>query len=479
MFEVLLQADRALASGALDKAEQAYWQLIELDPSNAIAAAGLARVALERGDRRLARTFADKALAIDPDSVAARQIVATLEGGRAPAPAGDAGVVLQAAQRLEAVGRKRAAAEEDAEPARQVGAPGRAEAGKAVGGAAHDAAGGEPAANAAALPQVPGGEPLKARRQAGRDAAPAAAAAAQSTVYPARAPKRGALGDRARRHLMEPPKIPPRRNDAFSQAESAAAIEAVDATDERATLEEPAERPPVEKPAGRSEQTAVDQHAAAARIEWAAAMAAAAAEAAATAETEKALDALGATGEEESVALRRALIEEMAAREAGPEAARAGAASIGETPPAGIEALTPEVEAQLAAAEMESEALAAAEETSSRIAEADFEADVLAAVGQAPGQARIEKKSPPTAEEATEEDAEAAALREALDMVLGGESDAPGRPAPAVGPASPAKPAAEPEPGTSTGNDAPLGPGIAADAAEQQRKGLFRRLRGD
>jgi len=43
MFEVLLQADRALASGALDQAERSYWQLIELDPTNAIAVAGLAR----------------------------------------------------------------------------------------------------------------------------------------------------------------------------------------------------------------------------------------------------------------------------------------------------------------------------------------------------------------------------------------------------------------------------------------------------
>jgi hypothetical protein len=312
-----------------------------------------------------------------------------------------------------------------------------------------------------------------------RDAAPAAAAAAQSTVYPPRVPRRGALADRARRHLTEPPRIPPRRNDAFSQAESAAAIEAVDAADERASVQEPAARPPVEKPDGLSEQAAVDEQAAAARIEWAAAMAAAAAEAATAAETEKALDALGATGEEESVALRRALIEEMAEKEAGPEEAQAGAASVAKTPPAENEALPPDVEAQLAAAEMESEALAAAEETSSRIAEADFEADVLAAVGQAPGQARIEKKRPPTAEEATEEDAEAAALREALDMVLDGESDAPGRRAATAGPAPPSDPEVEPEPGVSTGHEAPLGPEIAADAAEQQRKGLFRRFRGD
>ena len=46
MFELLLQADKALAEGLLDQAERTYWQLIELDPTNAIAVAGLARVSL-------------------------------------------------------------------------------------------------------------------------------------------------------------------------------------------------------------------------------------------------------------------------------------------------------------------------------------------------------------------------------------------------------------------------------------------------
>lgn len=66
MFELLLQADRALAEGELERAERTYWQLIELDPSNAIALAGLARFSLERGDKRLARTLANRALGIDP-----------------------------------------------------------------------------------------------------------------------------------------------------------------------------------------------------------------------------------------------------------------------------------------------------------------------------------------------------------------------------------------------------------------------------
>src|ERR1035437_9433419 len=78
MFELLLQADKALADGALDQAEKTYWQLIELDPTNAIAVAGLARVSLERGDERSARTFADRALGIDPESIAARRVLETL-----------------------------------------------------------------------------------------------------------------------------------------------------------------------------------------------------------------------------------------------------------------------------------------------------------------------------------------------------------------------------------------------------------------
>ena len=66
MYELLLQAEKALADGLLVQAEQTYWQLVELDSANAIALAGLAQVSLERGDERLARRFADRAMAIDP-----------------------------------------------------------------------------------------------------------------------------------------------------------------------------------------------------------------------------------------------------------------------------------------------------------------------------------------------------------------------------------------------------------------------------
>src|ERR1700690_4462366 len=113
MFELLLQADKALANGSLDQAEKTYWQLIELDPTNAIAVAGLARVSMERSDYRLARTFADRALLLDPDSIAARRVLERLDHPSAGAtePSGPeqpdamAGP-LRAAEQLEALSRR-------------------------------------------------------------------------------------------------------------------------------------------------------------------------------------------------------------------------------------------------------------------------------------------------------------------------------------------------------------------------------------
>ena len=79
MIERLLEADRLLALGLHDQAERIYWQAVELDPQNAIAVVGLARVALERGDERTALEFARKALEMDPESPAAQRLVARLE----------------------------------------------------------------------------------------------------------------------------------------------------------------------------------------------------------------------------------------------------------------------------------------------------------------------------------------------------------------------------------------------------------------
>ncbi len=78
MIESLLEADRLLALGLTDQAERIYWQAVELDPRNAIAVVGLARVASERGDDRTALQFARKALEIDPESPAASRLVARL-----------------------------------------------------------------------------------------------------------------------------------------------------------------------------------------------------------------------------------------------------------------------------------------------------------------------------------------------------------------------------------------------------------------
>ena len=64
----MLEAERALAVGRLDRAEQLYGQVVAADPRNSIAVVGLARVALERDDQAGAYTFAQRALALDPEN---------------------------------------------------------------------------------------------------------------------------------------------------------------------------------------------------------------------------------------------------------------------------------------------------------------------------------------------------------------------------------------------------------------------------
>ena len=92
MIERLLEADRLLALGMDQQAEKIYWQAAELDPRNAIAIVGLARVASDRGDDRTALQFAHKALEIDPENPTAMRLAARLEGNvahrasAAPAP---------------------------------------------------------------------------------------------------------------------------------------------------------------------------------------------------------------------------------------------------------------------------------------------------------------------------------------------------------------------------------------------------------
>ena len=78
MIERLLQAERAMALGLIDQAEAIYRQLAESDSRNAVAVVGLARVALERRQDRLAYDLSVRALEIDPQDEAALRMEARL-----------------------------------------------------------------------------------------------------------------------------------------------------------------------------------------------------------------------------------------------------------------------------------------------------------------------------------------------------------------------------------------------------------------
>lgn len=78
MIEQLLQADRLLAVDQVDAAEAIYQRVADLDPNDAIAVVGLARVALARGDDRRAHELASRALGIDPANDMARRMEARL-----------------------------------------------------------------------------------------------------------------------------------------------------------------------------------------------------------------------------------------------------------------------------------------------------------------------------------------------------------------------------------------------------------------
>lgn len=79
MIELLLEAERALSFGRIERAEELYRQVAESDPRNSIAVVGLARVALERTDDRGAYLLARRALVIDPENEAARRLAVRLE----------------------------------------------------------------------------------------------------------------------------------------------------------------------------------------------------------------------------------------------------------------------------------------------------------------------------------------------------------------------------------------------------------------
>jgi len=79
VIELLLNAESALALGLLDSAERTYRTVLEADPRNGIAAVGLARVALERGDEASAHALAQAALEIDPENATAGRMLDRLD----------------------------------------------------------------------------------------------------------------------------------------------------------------------------------------------------------------------------------------------------------------------------------------------------------------------------------------------------------------------------------------------------------------
>jgi thioredoxin-like negative regulator of GroEL len=79
VIELLLEAERALSFGRVDRAEQLYRQVAAADPGNSIAVVGLARVALEHADDAGAYLLAQQALRIDPENEAAQRLVARLD----------------------------------------------------------------------------------------------------------------------------------------------------------------------------------------------------------------------------------------------------------------------------------------------------------------------------------------------------------------------------------------------------------------
>jgi hypothetical protein len=79
MIELLIEAERALSFGRVDRADELYRQVAAADPRNSIAVVGLARVALERRDDLGAYLLARRALKIDPENDAARRLATRLE----------------------------------------------------------------------------------------------------------------------------------------------------------------------------------------------------------------------------------------------------------------------------------------------------------------------------------------------------------------------------------------------------------------
>jgi tetratricopeptide (TPR) repeat protein len=438
MFELLLQADKSLADGALEQAERTYWQLVDLDPSNAIAFSGLARVALARGDERLARDFAGRALDLDPESVAARHVLEILEhsGSASVAPESHAQEMI-AARSLEILGRRikvdgarvRIAPEDEDE--------------------------------------IDGPTP-----------APVAAEAVAAPVAPVRARHEPHQAMPLGRRYFEPEALRVPLADQFSKAEMAAAIEAVEAIDD---VDVVAMAPEAQPTRGDADSTA------------------------------ETLDAIEATKADESVAMRIALMSDAAVLD-NAESASAEVSGDTETTEAELAEADATIAMRIALLTNAAGMVAAEEEvgTDEAAQEAidEFEAAEFLAGHQAAQQNRaalkeveaaarlesaeatfevaVERPTEPEIEaprrryartddeDASEEEAEAQALREALAIVLGGEGDAvPGGAAEV--PIVEAPVAEVPAADTSKGK---VSYEARADAGEPRKKGLFRRFRG-
>lgn len=88
----LQEAELALTAGRLDRAEDLFLERLEAEPSDALAAVGLAQVALERDDDARALELGRWALRLDPANDQAVRFVSRLEEvmryrGEEPPPA--------------------------------------------------------------------------------------------------------------------------------------------------------------------------------------------------------------------------------------------------------------------------------------------------------------------------------------------------------------------------------------------------------
>jgi len=75
----LQEAELALTAGRLDRAEELFLERLGAEPSDALAAVGLAQVALERGDEARALELGRWALWLDPAEDQAVRFVSRLE----------------------------------------------------------------------------------------------------------------------------------------------------------------------------------------------------------------------------------------------------------------------------------------------------------------------------------------------------------------------------------------------------------------